>query len=159
MTFTNYQILPSHLKCFRLLLDSFSILQSSHRWRQSTTRRQSLHLHNHQQNRPLNPNGSLPIFKRRFLVLLSSTAITLLLLLQMDLTRNSSHNSNKTIPPVTGTTGNTLLLLSVHPHPYTIRRFTPTGFHLRKTFLQPAIIHLKQQINFIITPTCNLMYV
>ncbi len=33
--------------------------------------------HNHQQNRPLNPNGSLPIFKRRFLVLLSSTAITL----------------------------------------------------------------------------------
>jgi len=60
----------------------------------------------------------------------------------MDLTRNSSQ-SNKTIPPITGTTANTLLL-SVHLL-YPIQCFTPTVFHLQTTFLQLTIIHLKQQ--------------
>jgi hypothetical protein len=49
--------------------------------------------------------------------------------------------------------------LSVHSHLYTIQRFTPAVFQLRTTFLRLAIIHLKQQINYIITPACNLMYV
>ncbi len=134
-----FQILTSHLKSFRLL-DSIRIIRQFHPQNQSTTRRPS-HLRYHHFNR----NGLFPALQTRSLVF-NQTSITL-----MDSSRITNRN-NITIPPTTGTTGNTLLL-SIQLL-WQIKHFTPTLF-LTRILLFTVIIHLKQQISFIISHVCK----
>jgi hypothetical protein len=71
----------------------------------------------------------------------------------MDSNINNSSHSNKTIPPVTGTTGNILLLFIRLVWPAKLS--TTTRILLRTILL--AIIHLKQQINFTTSPMCKFV--
>jgi hypothetical protein len=106
---------------------------------QSTTRPPILRRRLH-----LNPDGLLPptVYRRS----LSPTSTT-----RMDSNRISNHN--KTIPPVTGTTGNILLLFIRLVWPAKLS--TTTRILLRTILL--AIIHLKQQINFTTSPMCKFV--
>ena len=133
LVFLNFQILTSHSKSSRLL-DSTPMFQQFPSRSQSTTRppihRRRLHL---------NSDGLPPptVYRRS----LSPTSTT-----RMDSNRISSH-SNKT-PPITGTTGNILLLFIRLLWPAKLS--TPTPILLRIILF--AIIHLKQQINFTTSP-------
>ena len=110
---------------------------------QSTTRPPILRRRLH-----LNPDGLLPptVYRRSP----SPTSTT-----RMDSNRisNSSH-SNKT-PPITGTTGNILLLFIRLMWPAKLSTPTPILLH---TILLLAIIHLKQQINFTTSPMCKFVF-
>ena len=137
-------MLTSHLKSFQLL-DSIRILRQFHPWNISTTWRPS-----HLRCLHFSPNGLFPAVQRRSLVL-SPTSIT-----RMDFNRiSSSSRNNSTIPHITGTTGNTLLLSILLP--WQIQLFTPTLFRIRILHLT-VIIHLKQQNNSLIaSPSCKFV--
>ncbi len=110
---------------------------------QSTTRPPILRRRLH-----LNPDGLLlPTAHRRWSPSPTSTT-------RMDSIRISSH-SNKTIPPITGTTGNILLLFIRLLCPTKLSTPTPIILH---TILLLAIIHLKQQINFTTSPMCKFVF-
>jgi hypothetical protein len=72
----------------------------------------------------------------------------------MDSNRISNRN-NSTIPPITGTTGNTILLSIQRLRQ--IQIFTPTLFLIR-ILLFTVIIHPKQQISFITSPVCKFVF-
>jgi hypothetical protein len=95
----------------------------------------------------LNPDGLLlPTAHRKWSPSPTST-------IRKDSNRISSH-SNKT-PPITGTTGNILLLFIRLMWPAKLSTPTPILLH---TILLLAIIHLKQLINFTTSPMCKFVF-
>jgi hypothetical protein len=128
--FLNSQIFTSHPKSIPLLDSIPTLQQFPSSLNQSITRPPILHLRPH-----LNPDGSpLPTVHRR-----SPSPIT-----PMDSNRISNNSNNRTILRITGTTGNILL--------HSIRLLCPIQISTPTPILLLAIIiHLKQQIHFIIS--------